>query len=81
MAQLAAARRRRRPAATCRSCTPSTAAGSCPSAPSTTCPGYADSTPVRVGNGAVDQRQTDVLGEVMIALEMARDVGAEENED
>ena len=35
-------------------------------------PGYAGSTPVRIGNGAVDQRQTDVLGEVMIALEMAR---------
>ena len=31
--------------------------------------GYAGSAPVRIGNGAVDQRQTDVLGEVMIAFE------------
>jgi len=44
-------------------------------------PGYAGSTPVRVGNGAVTQRQTDVLGEVMIALEMARNAGLEEDED
>ena len=38
-------------------------------------PGYADSRPVRIGNGAVNQRQTDVLGEVMIALSDARDAG------
>ena len=44
-------------------------------------PGYEGSVPVRVGNGAVDQRQTDVLGEVMIALEMARNAGLEEDED
>ncbi|MBB6629593.1 glycoside hydrolase family 15 protein [Nocardioides sp. KIGAM211] len=35
-------------------------------------PGYEGSAPVRIGNGAVDQRQSDVLGEVMIALEHTR---------
>ncbi|MGE9807678.1 MULTISPECIES: glycoside hydrolase family 15 protein [unclassified Janibacter] len=43
-------------------------------------PGYADSKPVRIGNGAVDQKQTDVLGEVMIALEDARAQGLRESE-
>ncbi len=38
-------------------------------------PGYAGSRPVRIGNGAVGQRQTDVLGEVMIALALSRDAG------
>jgi GH15 family glucan-1,4-alpha-glucosidase len=38
-------------------------------------PGNAGSRPVRVGNGAVTQRQSDVLGEVMIALDRARDAG------
>ncbi len=41
-------------------------------------PGYADSRPVRIGNGAASQRQNDVLGEVMIALELARQAGLEE---
>ena len=41
-------------------------------------PGYAGSTPVRIGNGAVCQRQNDVLGEVMIALELAREAGLDE---
>ena len=41
--------------------------------------GYAGSTPVRIGNGAVRQRQTDVLGEVMNALADARDAGVEED--
>ena len=41
-------------------------------------PGYADSRPVRIGNGAVSQRQNDVLGEVMIALELARQSGLAE---
>jgi GH15 family glucan-1,4-alpha-glucosidase len=36
-------------------------------------PGYADSRPVRIGNGAVDQVQHDVLGEVMYALESVRE--------
>ncbi len=40
--------------------------------------GYADSRPVRIGNGAVCQRQNDVLGEVMIALELARKAGLHE---
>ncbi|WP_344060061.1 glycoside hydrolase family 15 protein [Terrabacter lapilli] len=44
-------------------------------------PGYAGSLPVRVGNAAVGQRQTDVLGEVMIALHHARSRGLEENLD
>lgn len=41
-------------------------------------PGYESSRPVRIGNAAVSQRQTDVLGEVMVALEIARDAGVDE---
>jgi GH15 family glucan-1,4-alpha-glucosidase len=44
-------------------------------------PGYADSRPVRIGNGAVDQRQGDVLGEVLQALQMAREAQIEETPD
>ena len=40
-------------------------------------PGYENSVPVRIGNAAVDQVQSDVFGEVMIALERARDAGVE----
>jgi GH15 family glucan-1,4-alpha-glucosidase len=36
-------------------------------------PGYAGSQPVRIGNGAVTQRQSDVLGTVMIALHLTRE--------
>jgi GH15 family glucan-1,4-alpha-glucosidase len=36
-------------------------------------PGYAGSRPVRIGNGAVDQVQHDILGEVMDALERVRE--------
>jgi len=43
-------------------------------------PGYANSRPVRIGNAAVTQRQTDVLGEVMMALSDGRDHGLEESE-
>ena len=38
-------------------------------------PGYGGSRPVRIGNGAVDQVQNDVLGEVMCALDLARSAG------
>jgi GH15 family glucan-1,4-alpha-glucosidase len=43
-------------------------------------PGYAGSRPVRIGNGAVSQKQADVLGEVMIALSAARAAGLENDE-
>lgn len=41
--------------------------------------GYEDSSPVRIGNGAVDQYQADVLGEVLIALAALRDAGEKED--
>ena len=44
-------------------------------------PGYAGSRPVRVGNGAVNQHQSDVLGEVMIALELTREGRARRSDD
>ncbi|WP_261795844.1 glycoside hydrolase family 15 protein [Mobilicoccus massiliensis] len=44
-------------------------------------PGYAGSRPVLLGNAASDQRQLDVLGEVMAALQMAREHGLAESED
>lgn len=42
-------------------------------------PGYADSRPVRVGNGAADQYQADVVGEVMISLCRIREIGVTED--
>ena len=43
-------------------------------------PGYQGASPVRVGNGAFEQYQGDVFGEVMVALQDARDLGVDENE-
>jgi GH15 family glucan-1,4-alpha-glucosidase len=45
-----------------------------------TLPGYRDSSPVRVGNGAFVQYQGDMFGEVMLALKRAREAGIEETE-
>ncbi|MBP3088218.1 glycoside hydrolase family 15 protein [Corynebacterium sp. sy017] len=42
--------------------------------------GYADSRPVRIGNGAAGQYQADVVGEVMLALASLRDAGLAEDE-
>jgi GH15 family glucan-1,4-alpha-glucosidase len=46
----------------------------------TALPGYQGSSPARAGNGAVDQFQSDVIGEVMVALHAARAAGVRENE-
>lgn len=46
----------------------------------TSLPGYDGAAPVRIGNGAVDQYQGDVIGEVLVALEAARIAGLEEGE-
>lgn len=46
----------------------------------TSLPGYRDSAPVRVGNGAYNQIQSDVVGEVMVALHVAREAGVTETE-
>lgn len=45
----------------------------------TSLPGYEGASPVRIGNGAVDQYQADVIGEVMVALEATRAAGVEED--
>jgi len=42
-------------------------------------PGYDRSGPVRVGNAAVDQRQGDVVGEVLFALEQSRAAGLQDS--
>ncbi len=43
-------------------------------------PGYRGSAPVRIGNGAFTQFQGDIFGEIMIALDRARDLGVEEDD-
>ncbi|WP_342799571.1 glycoside hydrolase family 15 protein [Quadrisphaera granulorum] len=42
-------------------------------------PGFGGAKPVRIGNGAVEQYQADVLGEVMVALDAARRAGLVED--
>jgi GH15 family glucan-1,4-alpha-glucosidase len=44
-------------------------------------PGHEGSTPVRVGNAASTQRQLDVYGEVILALERAREAGLPDDDD
>ncbi|HET6585735.1 MAG TPA: glycoside hydrolase family 15 protein [Nannocystaceae bacterium] len=43
--------------------------------------GYAGSRPVRIGNGAADQFQLDVFGEVMDTLHLARRLGLPSSDD
>jgi GH15 family glucan-1,4-alpha-glucosidase len=43
-------------------------------------PGYENSAPVRIGNGASDQYQADVVGEVLVTLAAARTVGLIESQ-
>ncbi|GAA1205333.1 glycoside hydrolase family 15 protein [Rhodoglobus aureus] len=43
-------------------------------------PGYEGAIPVRIGNGAFNQFQGDVFGEVMVALQAARRSGVHEND-
>lgn len=44
-----------------------------------TLPGYEGASPVRVGNAAYRQYQGDVFGEVMLALDLARRVGIDDD--
>ena len=43
-------------------------------------PGHRDSAPVRVGNGAFNQYQADIFGEVLVALHRAREIGVTEDQ-
>ncbi len=44
-------------------------------------PGYGGAAPVRIGNGAADQRQHDVLGQVMLTLQRLRAIGLDDTND
>ncbi|RWR20630.1 glycoside hydrolase family 15 protein [Agrococcus lahaulensis] len=44
-------------------------------------PGYGGAAPVRIGNGAADQRQHDVLGQVMLTLQRLRAIGLDDTHD
>ena len=81
LARLAAARRRRRPGATCRSCTASTATRRLPELELPWLPGYEKLAPVRIGNAAADQLQLDVWGEVLDGLYLARQAGLQHADD
>lgn len=43
--------------------------------------GYGGAAPVRIGNGAVGQRQHDVLGQVMLTLQRLREIGLDDSQD
>ena len=64
VADLAAQRRRRR----CRSCTGSAASATWPSQTLDHLGGYEGARPVRIGNGAYNQRQNDVFGAVLDSI-------------
>lgn len=44
-------------------------------------PGYGGAAPVRIGNAAVEQRQHDVLGQVMLTLRRLRERGLDDTHD